>query len=70
MFLAYDVGDACARNPFQGTNSSVWQEWSILDITVPHGNGGKMALTVPCVAGKNFHIVFIDNFLTLTSNFY
>lgn len=24
--------------------------WSV----VPHGNGGKMALPVPCVAGKHF----------------
>lgn len=59
MFLAYDGGDACARNAFRGTNSSVWQEWSILDITVPHGNGGKMALTFPCVAGKHIHVDFI-----------
>lgn len=60
MFHAYDIGDACARYPFQGTNSSVSQEWSIFDITVPHGNGGKMALPVPCLAGKHFCIVFID----------
>ena len=38
---------------FRGTSSSIWQEWSILDVTVPHGNEGKMALTVPCVAGKH-----------------